>query len=101
MLRQKGSENLHLLRAMQKSSNVVNLADSDHNTTTDAIYDKLISPKMIAHETPQIRCLESQENLREDRRKYFPAPGISPVTRPTDIIPEPRDQNESSNDKSI
>ena len=52
MLRQKGSENLHLLRAMQKSTNVVNLADSDHNTTTDAICDKLISPKMIAHETP-------------------------------------------------
>lgn len=43
--------------------------------------------------------MESQENLREDRNKFFPAPGISPVARPTDIIPEPR--QESSAEKSM
>lgn len=36
MLRQKGTENLHLLRAMQKSSMLQMGDDSEHNMTTDA-----------------------------------------------------------------
>ena len=67
-----------------------------NNTTTDVYsHDRRVSPMGNA---PVIR-VESQENFREDRNNFFPAPGISPVARPTDIIPEPR--NESSNDKSM
>ena len=96
MLRQKGTENIHLLRALSKG-NLAHSTERDSNLTTDVVItDRVKSP--MGGDAPQIR-LESQENLREDRSKFFPAPGISPVARPTDIIPEPR--NESSNEKSM